>query len=65
MKTSTRHMIRWVLGASLALTACGCVKAKKISVVVKLDQPNDSIAILVAQEGLYVDTSNVENKATA
>ena len=65
MKTSTRRVIRWVLGASLALTAFGCVKAKKISIVVKLDQPNDSIAILVAQEGFYDDTSLVEDKATA
>ena len=65
MKTSTWRLIGWVLGASLVLTACGCVKVKKISIVVKLDQPNDSIAILVAQEGFYDDTSLVEKNATA
>ena len=54
MNTSTRRMIRWVLGASLTLTACGCVNIKKQLILIKLDVRNDSIAILVTHEGFSV-----------
>ena len=68
MKTSTRRMFRWVLGASLVLSAFGCgegLTVKKQTVFVKLDQRNESIAILAAHEGFSVTPCAFEKKETA